>query len=135
MLFDGWHDDYRTVSWSAAPTTSFATCDVILGAHADATPAVSIESVASAIDVVNEWDELTDTLNLSHGMVVTSVFTIGMPHDSRSDNEMTSRDGSTRDRCGEERFQDFQSVYCGSCVYIWPPRPSLSGVSKFWEFV
>jgi hypothetical protein len=68
MLFDGWHDDYRTVSWSAAPTVTFAMSDVILGAHADATPAISIVSIASVVSMVDGWDELTDALNLSrHG--------------------------------------------------------------------
>jgi hypothetical protein len=112
MLFDGWHDDYRTVSWSAAPTLTFAMSNVILGAHADATPAISIVSIASAINMVDGSDELTDR-RTCHDMVVTSVFTTGMPPDGKPDNGMTGRGGSTRDRCGKERFQDFESVNCG----------------------
>jgi hypothetical protein len=83
--------------------------DIILGVHADITPVVSIESIATAVGVVDEWDELIDTLNLSHDVVAASVFTIGAPPGGRSNNGMTGTDGSVHDQCGKERFQDFGS--------------------------
>jgi hypothetical protein len=96
-------DDYRTISWSsAAPATSFATGNVVLGARADVRPANSIEPVGStstvptvagenhpAIDtghaspwamvlavMAGGWDELADALNPSHGVVIVSVFVL-----------------------------------------------------------
>jgi hypothetical protein len=39
------------------------------------------------VGVVDGWDKLADTLNLLHGVVVTtSIFTVGAPPDDRSDN-------------------------------------------------
>jgi hypothetical protein len=68
---------------SVAPATGFAIGDVILGAHADATPVVSVEPISSAIGVVDGWDELADTLNPSHDVVMASVFVAGGPPGAR----------------------------------------------------
>jgi hypothetical protein len=52
-LFGGCHDDddYRTISWSSeVPAVNFATGDIVLRAHANVTPVVSIEPVVNVVE-------------------------------------------------------------------------------------
>jgi hydroxyethylthiazole kinase-like sugar kinase family protein len=71
VLFDGWHGDYHTVSWSSAtPTSSFVTNDVVLGAHMNVTLVVFVKPVMSAIrSRLHRWRKSCSVIAVASGNI------------------------------------------------------------------